>query len=747
MKKSYLFVKMLIVAIIAFGFSVASLSAQVITLWDFDLETLTPTTGTGTATLIGGTSSSWAGGLPSSGRGWNTSTYPAQGTASGTAGTQFNVSTVGWNQIIVSWDQRHSNTSANRIRLQYTINGTTWVDFVATDGNATNINTTTTTTAGFDNGRFVADDGDKWFNRSANLSSITGVNNNAAFAFRIVSEFFDGVNYAAAKSTSTYGVSGTWRFDNVTISGTPAGPGLPEVTTSSVTNITYNSATGGGNVTSTGGATITARGVCWSTSPSPTITEAHTTETGTTGTFTSEMTNLDYNTQYYVRAYATNAQGTGYGVDVTFTTSVPPFAPEVDFEASNLEIVVGQSIDFTDLSTNVPTGWNWSFNGANPMTSNDQNPQGIQYNFAGDYTVCLTASNAFGSNTVCKDAYISVVEPVDAQIVITEIMYNPPESGTDSLEYIELYNNGSEAVNLENFYMSSGVEFTFPAVTINSGDYLLLAVNAQAIQNTFGKAALEWTSGALSNGGEALALKDNYGVLVDSLFFDDVLPWDTLADGWGYSLVLCDPDLDNSLGENWGHDTTLIAINAAGDSIWGNPGAGCPQAGDPPVADFAGTPTTISQGSTVQFTDLSTGNPSTYLWTFEGGTPSTWNTAEPPVITYSTAGVFDVTLEVSNEWGSSTEVKADYIDVLVGIDGRESRGFNVYPNPSTGVFNIDIKSEATLKVYSLLGDVLTIISTENNSYKLNISYFEKGMYLLEVEYADGSKHTQRLVIK
>ncbi|PKP27858.1 MAG: hypothetical protein CVU06_00800 [Bacteroidetes bacterium HGW-Bacteroidetes-22] len=747
MKKSYLFIKMLVVAITAFGFSVANLPAQVITLWDFDLENLTPTTGTGTAALIGGTTSTWAGGLPSTGRGWNTSTYPAQGTAAGTAGTQFNVSTVGWNQVIISWDQRHSNTSANRIRLQYTLNGTTWIDFVASDANATNINTTTTVTAGFDNGRYIADDGDKWFNRSANLGSITGANNNASFAFRIVSEFFDGANYGPAKTTGTYGVSGTWRFDNVTVNGTPAGPGLPEVTTSAVTNITYNSATGGGNVTSNGGAAITGRGVCWGTSPSPTITGAHTTEAGTTGTFTSQMTNLEYNTQYYVRAYATNAQGTGYGLDVTFTTTVPPFAPVVDFEASNLEIVVGQSVDFTDLSTNVPTSWNWSFNGANPMTSTEQNPQNIQYNFAGLYTVCLTATNAYGSDTDCKEAYINVVEQVDAQIVITEIMYNPPESGTDSLEYIELYNNGATAVNMENFYMSSGVEFTFPAVTINSGEYLLIAVNAQAMQNTFGKTSYQWTSGALSNSGEAIALKDNFGVLVDSLFYDDVMPWDTLADGFGYSLVLCDPDLDNSLGENWGHDTTLIAINAGGDSIWGNPGTGCPQAGDPPVADFEGTPTTITQGSSVQFTDLSTGNPSTYLWTFEGGTPSTWNTAVPPVITYNSAGVFDVTLVVTNEWGISTELKSDYIDVLVGIDGRESRGFNVYPNPSNGVFNVDLKSDATLRVYTLLGDVLTVITTDNDSFKLNMSRFEKGMYLLEVEYADGSKHTQRLVVR
>lgn len=535
----------------------------------------------------------------------------------------------------------------------------------------------------------------------------------------------------------------------ITASDAPLTPaaGVPVVTTSSVSNVTYNSATGGGNVTSQGGSTITARGICWSTSSNPTIADAHTTETGTTGTFTSQMTGLNYNTLYYVRAYATNSQGTGYGNEVSFTTLVPPFPPVVDFVASTFEIVTGQSVDFTDLSTNVPTAWSWSFNGATPMTSNEQNPQNIVYNYAGAFTVCLTASNAYGSNTVCKDAYINVVEPVNAQIVITEIMYNPPESGTDSLEYLELYNNGTEAVNMEGYTFSSGVNYTFPALTFNPGEFLLVSVDSVAIMNTFGKTARQWTSGALSNSGEAVALKDNYGFLIDSLTFDDAAPWDTLADGWGYSLVLCDPNLDNTLGENWGHDTTLIAINTAGDSIWGNPGAGCPQAGDPPVANFEGNPTTVTAGGSVQFTDLSTGDPTTYLWTFEGGTPSTWNTAEPPVITYAQGGTFDVTLTVTNEWGSSTETKTDYIDVIVGIEGRDNRSFSVYPNPSTGLFNIELKGSATLKVYSLLGDVMAQFSTDATDYKLNMTRFEKGVYLLEVEYTDGTKHTQRLVVK
>ena len=99
---------------------------------------------------------------------------------------------------------------------------------------------------------------------------------------------------------------------------------LPTVTTASITNITTNSATGGGNVTSDGYASVTARGICWSTTQNPTVSGSHTTNGTGTGNFTSNLADLTANTTYYVRAYATNSQGTAYGSEVSFTTLSPP---------------------------------------------------------------------------------------------------------------------------------------------------------------------------------------------------------------------------------------------------------------------------------------------------------------------------------------------------------------------------------------------------------------------------------------
>jgi len=92
------------------------------------------------------------------------------------------------------------------------------------------------------------------------------------------------------------------------------------LTTTAVSNITQTTASCGGNITSDGGATVTVRGVCWSTNQNPTIADIKTTDGKGTGSFTSNITGLTAGTIYYVRAYATNSAGTGYGSAMSFTT-------------------------------------------------------------------------------------------------------------------------------------------------------------------------------------------------------------------------------------------------------------------------------------------------------------------------------------------------------------------------------------------------------------------------------------------
>jgi hypothetical protein len=96
---------------------------------------------------------------------------------------------------------------------------------------------------------------------------------------------------------------------------------VPTLTTTEVSGITETTALSGGYISADGGSAVTVRGVCWNTSPAPTTANPKTTNGAGNGLFTSSMTGLTLNTKYYVRAYATNANGTNYGPELFFKTA------------------------------------------------------------------------------------------------------------------------------------------------------------------------------------------------------------------------------------------------------------------------------------------------------------------------------------------------------------------------------------------------------------------------------------------
>lgn len=224
--------------------------ADIIAQWNFnsvpaDGSTTTgstaPSTGTGTATLIGGTTATFAGGdsiadpAATDNTGWNTATYPSQGTGNKTRGAQFNVSTVGNQNISITWSIRLSGTASKYSRLQYTTNGTDFLDFPTP----------------------ISLSADSVFERKTNdLSALPGVNDNASFAFRIVSEFEStainnaNANYVTA-GTGNYGSGGTMRYDMMTVYGSPLVTGTAPIITNQPSS---QAASQGDNITFTVGA-------------------------------------------------------------------------------------------------------------------------------------------------------------------------------------------------------------------------------------------------------------------------------------------------------------------------------------------------------------------------------------------------------------------------------------------------------------------------------------------------------------
>lgn len=117
-------------------------------------------------------------------------------------------------------------------------------------------------------------------------------------------------------------------------------PEVPVVITNDVTSVTTNSAVSGGQVTGDGGAKIIEQGICWNTKPDPDTRNNKTTESGS-ASFSSNINDLSPNTQYYVRAYASNEAGTAYGQNVTFKTEG--------------DMPVSSSMDATNIDTKSAT--------------------------------------------------------------------------------------------------------------------------------------------------------------------------------------------------------------------------------------------------------------------------------------------------------------------------------------------------------------------------------------------------------
>ena len=144
----------------------------------------------------------------------------------------------------------------------------------------------------------------------------TGPTSGATYTVKIGGLAYATVYYARAYAISA---TGTLYGEEVTFTTLPV---VPTLTTAAIASITGNAAAGGGNVTVAGGAAVTARGIAYGTAHNPVVSGTKTTDGTGTGAFTSALASLKGNTTYYVRAYATNSAGTGYGPEVNFTTLV-----------------------------------------------------------------------------------------------------------------------------------------------------------------------------------------------------------------------------------------------------------------------------------------------------------------------------------------------------------------------------------------------------------------------------------------
>ena len=182
----------------------ASSQAQIlITKWDFNSANLQPSVGTGSISLIGGTTATFAGGFDDENVGWRTANYPTQGQNPQSAGIQMQVSTAGKTGITLSYAVRHGIESANTQSVLWSTDNSTFQQAQV-----------------FTFAPAASGTGDTWYTRSVTLPA--GANNQGNLYVRIVSDFTPGLgSYTASQLGSIYNGSGPWRFDDVSFSAVP----------------------------------------------------------------------------------------------------------------------------------------------------------------------------------------------------------------------------------------------------------------------------------------------------------------------------------------------------------------------------------------------------------------------------------------------------------------------------------------------------------------------------------------------
>ena len=352
--------------------------------------------------------------------------------------------------------------------------------------------------------------------------------------------------------------------------------------------------------------------------------------------------------------------------------------PVTAFTANKTTVCVGQSINFTDQSTGNPTSWSWVINGGTPASSAAQNPQNVVFNTAGVYSVTLTATNTGGSTPLIKTNYITVLgtTPLPVKEGFESTTFPPtgwsignPDNATTwvrttsasgfgtstACAFVDNYNYTTRKQKdylyspvysfVHGLNASSKLKFDYAYALDQSGDYDTLQVMYSTDCGT------TWVNLWKKGGTQLTTTATTYG----SSFVPTATQWVrdstiSLASLVGQVSVqfafININDYGNSiLLDNINIDTVVASVACI-----------------KPTAAFVPSATTVTQGSAITYTDQSTHSPTTWAWTFSGGSPATSTVQAAGAITYNTLGTFTTKLKVTNACGAdSTTVSVTVI--------------------------------------------------------------------------------------
>ncbi|MDG2122208.1 MAG: lamin tail domain-containing protein, partial [Verrucomicrobiales bacterium] len=344
----------------------------------------------------------------------------------------------------------------------------------------------------------------------------------------------------------------------------------------------------------------------------------------------TSITGLAHSTTYFYRASASNSAGTTWAPSSANFSTATLTLPSVENLAATSIAGISTKLNgrITSTGGDAPTVtfyYGTTDGGSDPDTWDDLVQLGTgSGNFSRtigslspltSYFFRAFAENAAGGTWASPSLQFTTTEFVPATIVINEIHYDEDIKSVQG-EFIELYNNSDDAVDLSAWYFSSGIDFTFPDPTsIPPRSYLVVAQNPATVQTQFGYSdALGPWRGKLSNDGETITLRDVSGNIVDKVDYSLGFPWPTVGTAPSPSIELVNPSLENDIGGHW---------RAAGNIPASSSGGGVTPAVYIPRASSAWK---YTPGNSIPPVDGTGKN-----WNQNGYDDSSWTTARTPI--------------------------------------------------------------------------------------------------------------------
>ncbi|CAL2089631.1 conserved protein of unknown function precursor containing a T9SS type A C-terminal secretion signal [Tenacibaculum sp. 190524A02b] len=379
-------------------------------------------------------------------------------------------------------------------------------------------------------------------------------------------------------------------------------------------------------------------------------------------------------------------------------TGIIPATPVAKIKSNVDAICSGQSIQFEDVSTGIPTTREWTFEGGSPATSSSLTPV-VAYNTSGKYKVTLKVTNSLGQDIKEYVDYVYVDQSKTTDFSESFAGVFPPKGwsisnpdnelawekradiGNGDNSCMIMNNAENDKVGAEDFIRMPYFDFTSAAKAElyfdvaytkfdnNSPDVLKVEVSTDC--------GATWVEAYSKTHTELETLE------VPTSASNDWVP--SKEEHWRKEIV------DLSAYDSESKITIRFKnVSGFGTRIWIDNIKLSMKNNVAPVVDFyANKRSTICDALTTTFQDVSSGQPTSWQWEFPGGTPAT-STAEKPEVTYAGAGEYDVKLTVTNVFGTSTITKAGFVVLETPNNGSFDQDFSgSFPPEGWQIINSD----------------------------------------------------------